>query len=57
MELVGSKPGKPVTRYTCVICPHSCVLYVKGKIINFRQICPQFQDNDGRTIWIEQDVL
>jgi len=49
-------PAVKVTRYTCLVCHYGCVLYVKGKINRFRQVCPQFQDNDGRTLWIEQEV-
>jgi len=43
-----------ITRYVCLTCPNSCELYVRGEIRHFRNVCPQFQDNDGRPIWVKQ---
>jgi hypothetical protein len=54
-DRTGSKPGKPVTRYTCLACPRSCVLYVKGRIIRIRQLCLQFKKMDGFSLWTRQD--
>jgi hypothetical protein len=51
----GSKTGKPLTRYTCLACPRSCVLYVKGGIVRIRQLCLQFKKMDGYSLWTRQD--